>query len=497
MGDIDWASAVAVLGGGLALGLALVMLSRKGEVTGPARDLGREAKLEDLKRRREQLVEQLRDLDDMQSAGDTVAADERSRLEREAATVLRDLSRLESGDAAPQHAQAPAQAGGMSPQLRGALQGGLIVGFFALMFFVLQSTTRTREEGMGITGNDPRPAATVRGGQGMGGGGQAMPADHPKPGDDTPRLQAARAAAAADPSSMEAKIEVAFALADAGQWMEAYKASEEILALEPGQPDALMVQSSIRLVMGQLDKAIELADKVITNHPTHTKALAYRGMLAFRAGDRPGAIANLERARQLVGPDETLDAMIEEVKTKPLPTEAGAEDGAMPPGHPPANAGGAEAEAGAMPAGHPAMPGAEAPGMPAGHPAMPGAGGGQPAAATGDVAIAGTIRLADGVTAPAGATLFVIARRPDVPRGPPAATRRYPATSFPIAFSLGQDNVMLGGPFPDEVVLSARLDGDGNAMTRAPGDLEGAATGTVKKGTAGLTIELRPTAAQP
>ncbi|MEZ4266336.1 MAG: tetratricopeptide repeat protein [Myxococcota bacterium] len=490
MGEIDWTSAVAVLGGGLALGLALVMVSRKGESAAPARDLAREAKLEDLKRRRELLVEQLRDLDDMQSAGDAVAAEERSRLEREAATVLRDLSRLESGEVAPQRSTAQATTGGMSPQLRGALQGGLIVGFFALMFFVLQSTTRPREEGMGITGNDPRPAATPMGGQ-----GRPAPADHPQAGEDTPRLQAARAAVAADPGSMESKVELAFALADAGQWMEAYKASEEILALEPGQPDALMVQSSIRLVMGQLDKAIELADKVITNHPTHTKALAYRGMLAFRAGDRPGAIANLERARQIAGPDETLDAMIAEVKTKPLPTEAGGEggEGAMPPGHPPTG----DEAAGGMPAGHPPIPGAETGGMPAGHPAIPGAAQPQAAATTGDVAVAGTIRLADGVTAPPGATLFVIARRPDVPRGPPAATRRYPATSFPLAFSLGQDNVMLGGPFPEEFTLSARLDTDGNAMTRAPGDLEGAVTGTVKKGTGSPNHRAPPAAAQP
>lgn len=489
MGEIDWTSAIAVLGGGLALGLALVMLSRKGETAGPARDLGREAKLEDLKRRRELLVEQLRDLDDMHSAGATVAADERSRLEREAATVLRDLSRLEAGETAPRHPTTAAPSGGLSPQLRGALQGGLIVGFFALLFFVLQSTTRVREDGMGITGNDPRPAGAAMGGPGEG-MAQGMPADHPEPGEDTPRLQAARAAAAADPGSMAAKVEVAFAFADAGQWMEAYKTSEEILALEPGQPDALMVQSSIRLVMGQLDKAIELADEVITNHPTHTKALAYRGMLAFRAGDRPGAIANLERARQLTGPDETLDAMIAEVKTKPLPTEAGAEDGELPPGHPPA----AGAEAGAMPPGHPAMPSAEAGAMPSGHPAMPSGGEAPGAVASGDVAVAGTIRLADGVTAPAGATLFVIARRPDVPRGPPAATRRYPATSFPMAFSLGQDNVMLGGPFPDAIVLSARLDSDGNAMTRTPGDLEAALPTPIKKGTAGLTLELHPIA---
>jgi hypothetical protein len=358
-----------------------------------------------------------------------------------------------------------------------------VVGFFALMFVVLQSTTKPREEGMGITGNDPRPPATVMGGRPLG-SDQAMPADHPgaagePTGEESARLGAARQAAAAAPGDLNAKIELAFALADAGQWLEAYKSSEEILAIEPGQPDALMVQSSIRLVMGQLEKAIQLADEVIKNHPTHTKALAYRGMLAFRAGDRPGAIANLERARELAGPEPTLDAMLEEVRTKPMPTELAGDDGAMPADHPP-------------------VPGAEAAGaMPAGHPPLPNTAEAAPAQAGGAVAVAGTIRLAEGVVAPPGATLFVIARRPDVPRGPPAATRRYPATSFPAAFSLGQDNVMLGGPFPDEVVLSARLDTDGNAMTRGPGDLEGAASGTIKKGTAGLSIELRPAAAQP
>ncbi|MCB9785464.1 MAG: hypothetical protein H6744_02110 [Deltaproteobacteria bacterium] len=498
MGDIDWTSALVVLGGGLALGGGLVALSRKGGKTRATADVGREARLEDLRRRREVLVEQLRDLEDTGSAGEAVADAERARLEREAATVLRELARLESDEGAAPVAPPPVQTGGMSPQLRGALQGGLVVGFIALLFFVLQNQTRPRQEGMGITGNDPRPmsGAMARGGAGGGGG---MPADHPAPaGQETERLAAARAAAEANPQDLDAKVELAFALAEAEQWMEAYKLSDEILKIEPGQPDALMVQSSIRLVMGQLDRAIELADQVLQAHPKHAKALAYRGMLAFRAGDREASIAFLERAREVVGPDETLDTMLKEVRERPLPTEAGADGGEMPPGHPqvPGAAPG-EAMAGAMPPGHPPMAGAAAGGampggaMPPGHPPMGAAGAAPADDAGGDVAIAGTVRLADGVSAPAGATLFVIARNPGVQRGPPAATRRYSAASLPLSFALGQGNVMLGGPFPDEVTLSARLDVDGNAMTHSPQDLE-ATAGTVKKGTSGIELVLRP-----
>jgi len=90
--------------------------------------------------------------------------------------------------------------------------------------------------------------------------------------------------------------------------------------------------------------------------------------------------------------------------------------------------------------------------------------------------VRGRIELAPALAGqvPEGAILFIIARR-GAERGPPLAVNRIPAPRFPLEFTIGPENVMIPGmKFEGEIQLSARVDGDGNAMTRKPGDLQGA-----------------------
>ena len=90
-------------------------------------------------------------------------------------------------------------------------------------------------------------------------------------------------------------------------------------------------------------------------------------------------------------------------------------------------------------------------------------------------AITGTLSLAPDLAGrvPEGGTLFIIARR-GAGGGPPLAVRRIPSPRFPLEFSIGPENVMIPGVvFEGDILLSARVDGDGNAMTRNPGDLQG------------------------
>ena len=140
---------------------------------------------------------------------------------------------------------------------------------------------------------------------------------------------------------------------------------------------------------------------------------------------------------------------------------------------------GAERAAQAGP-GLPAPPG-QAPGR--GAPPLAaegGRGGGDP--------ISGTVRLADGLPAvPDGAVLFIIARRGEA--GPPLAVKRIAAPSFPLDFTLGPEDRMIQAlPFEGPLRISARLDADGNATTRAPGDLQGAAPDTVEPGATGVPV---------
>lgn len=91
--------------------------------------------------------------------------------------------------------------------------------------------------------------------------------------------------------------------------------------------------------------------------------------------------------------------------------------------------------------------------------------------------------------APAGAVLFVIARRGAT--GPPLAVKRVESPKFPFEFEIGPgDRMIQAMPFAGPIQLSARLDGDGNATSRTAGDLQGAAPGPVEPGARDVEIVL-------
>lgn len=113
-----------------------------------------------------------------------------------------------------------------------------------------------------------------------------------------------------------------------------------------------------------------------------------------------------------------------------------------------------------------------------------------PLAASGEP-IRGTLRLAPELASsqPPGAVLFLIARG-EAP-GPPLAVKRIEAPSFPLDFEIGPDDRMLEAlPFAGPLRLTARLDADGNATSRSPGDLQGSARSAVSPGASGVELVL-------
>ena len=110
-------------------------------------------------------------------------------------------------------------------------------------------------------------------------------------------------------------------------------------------------------------------------------------------------------------------------------------------------------------------------------------------ARTPGAAISGEVRLADGVASTGEGVLFVIARSPA--GGPPLAVKRLPPGPFPMAFSLGPDDAMIRErPFAGPMLLTARLDQDGDPMTRGDGDPSAAHDALVEPGTAGIELIL-------
>jgi cytochrome c-type biogenesis protein CcmH len=138
----------------------------------------------------------------------------------------------------------------------------------------------------------------------------------------------------------------------------------------------------------------------------------------------------------------------------------------------------------------PAAPAAPAaPGVP---PAAPAAGAAPEGAGQ---TITGTITLAPARKAdvsPSDVVYLVARRMPDSPgtRGSLVAVKRFTAASFPIEFSLGEADMMFkNGAFAGELQLAARVDKDGDPITRKKGDVFGTLD-RVKVGAKGVEVKL-------
>ncbi len=119
-------------------------------------------------------------------------------------------------------------------------------------------------------------------------------------------------------------------------------------------------------------------------------------------------------------------------------------------------------------------------------PAVPPSGAGGAGAA-----IEGEIELSDALRPPDGGVLFVIARTQGARGGPPLAVLRIPEPEFPVAFRIGPENVMIPSlTFAGSISLSARLDADGNAMTRGAADVSSGVVEPLEPGTTGVRLVL-------
>ena len=109
-------------------------------------------------------------------------------------------------------------------------------------------------------------------------------------------------------------------------------------------------------------------------------------------------------------------------------------------------------------------------GLPAGHPPITADGAG----ATGGT-IEGRLELGPNATAhvKTGDTVFVIARN-GTTNAMVAVVKLQAPDKFPLAFKLAPQNVMMaGGSLSGPIKLSARVDKDGDAISKQPGDVVG------------------------
>jgi hypothetical protein len=92
-----------------------------------------------------------------------------------------------------------------------------------------------------------------------------------------------------------------------------------------------------------------------------------------------------------------------------------------------------------------------------------------------------TLTLA-GTNASPNAVLYVIARAAGQTAGPPAAVKRIANPTFPLDIDLSAADSMMGQPLPANIRIEARLDSDGDAMTKNPSDPHAVQDGVATNG---------------
>ncbi|MCB9682725.1 MAG: hypothetical protein H6733_14765 [Alphaproteobacteria bacterium] len=345
-------------------------------------------------------------------------------------------------DAALARLGMPTGSGGMSGEWKGALYTLGVVALVGVMYTMAAGGARDRAPGMTMTGGDQ----TMPSGPAVEGGAPAPPMQ------TDPRIAELQNRLVADPTDLDAMNQVTELSILAKDFRTAMDMNTRALTQAPDDADAHVFHALLRAVIGQRDEAFAELDQVIEGHPTNVLALVYRGILSVD-DDPARAVEVLERASQL---DDS--PQVTELLARARAAASGAPMASMRP-----------------------SPGMAAP-----------PGDAPPADGQAEVLVAGTIELADSAAA-SGQKLFVSIRAPSGPPMPLAALNLAPGP-FPMPFVVTSANqVAMAGmarPVPPTFTVVARLDSDGDPMTRPPTDpsitLEG-----VTRGTTGLTLKLQ------
>lgn len=425
----DWLSAAAMLLSGLVIGF-MILYSMKWSKAAGAAAADRELARRDLEAKCDALVARMREMPDDDP--------DRPRLESETAAVLRAL---DAGRGAQTPARVSTSTTGQpgAPVVQAAVQAkqsafkgfawgvltAAVVG--GVLFYVMQSAKPRGE-------NQPTTVAT-------------MPAatQQQQPPQSDAVLKALEAQVAKTPDDLNLRDELAKAYFDRENMMAVFEQTEVVLKKAPNDPRALTYQALVRMAMGQNDDAqrmLETATKKDSQLVDSFVALAWLYMLRNRTAEADATmkIAMANHPEQQSRLADVLAQMHEKAASRSAqPAAAAAEPQTAP-----------------------------APRGPVVHI---------------------TLSLADGAKPPPNATIFVYARAAGVTSGPPAAVKRLPLAPFPLSFDLSAADSMMGQPLPPSMRIEARIDSDGNAMTKSPTDLTAAQDNVTSGATVSLALK--------
>ncbi len=416
----DWTSAIAILAGGLILGLLFAYFFSKRRTTVVRDDLAHK----DLEARRDALVQQLRD--------ESISDAERQRLEQETADVLRELDQQPalpmSGSSQPDGLRPAPLA--MNPTVKGFLYGAMTVAAIAGLGYFVMGEAKPRQEGGSLTGNLP--------------GETQQPPQQPAPQQPDAALAQLLAAVQQEPGNLQLRNDLAQAYLERDNLMAVFEQTKVVLAKVPDDSRALTFQALVRMSMGEADTAEKMLRQATQSDPKNLDSWVALAWVYTQQNKIKEAEAMIAAAAKQSPPDQVrLEQVYQQMKAQAAGT--------------PMQSASASAGGGELPAGHPPVDGT---------PALAPVATPVPAAAAGR-SITVTIDLDASARGKRG-VLYVMARNPM--GGPPVAVKRIVAATFPTTFILGQADSMMGQPLPDKFRLEARLDSDGDAATKPPTD---------------------------
>ena len=245
-------------------------------------------------------------------------------------------------------------------------------------------------------------------------------------------LQQIEAAVAKSPDDLQMRNQLAKAYLERENLMGVFEQTKYILARTPDDARALTYQALVRMSMGQRDPAAQMLQHAIKSDPQLIDAyvaLAWDDIQRGKTADAEAQIAEASRRHpdQKQRLDDVLSKMKEQAKN-PAPAPAVA------------------------------------------------------AAPVSGPSVHVTLTLAGAAPSP-NAVLFIIARAAGQSAGPPAAVKRIAAPTFPLDIDLSAADSMMGQPLPATVRIEARLDSDGDAMTKNPSDPHAVQDGVATNGT--------------
>ena len=376
----------------------------------------------DLEAKRDVLLQQLREL---KETGGSV--EEQRRLERETADVLRALDKRKATPSKTATAAAPTPvaadvniaAVARAASIRGFIWGAASVAVLGGIAWFVTEKATPKTE------------------QTMGGGAPMASAPQSQPQQQSdPALQQIEAAVAKSPDDLEMRNQLAKAYLERENLMGVFEQTKYILARTPDDARALTYQALVRMSMGQRDPAAEMLRHAIKSDPQLLDAyvaLAWDDIQRGKTAEAEAQIAEATRRHpeQKARLDDVLTKMKEQAKN-PAPAAAAASAPAAAPVSGPS--------------------------------------------------VHVTLTLAGAAPSP-NAVLFVIARAAGQTAGPPAAVKRIAGPTFPLDIDLSTADSMMGQPLPATVRIEARLDSDGDAMTKNPSDPHAVQDGVSTNGT--------------